>query len=98
MAKQTRKQWNEQELQQLFAERLPVLDMPDNFLERLTESVLNEVQRHVEQRSAQRGAHATRMAPVSDIQQPTHGNEQAATVAAPCSPRCQAPKCSLPPL
>ena len=98
MAKQTRKQWNEQELQQLFAERLPVLDMPDNFLERLTESVLNEVQRHVEQRSAQCGSHATPVDPSSDVKQPHQGTQQASTVAVRHSPRCQAPKCSLPPL
>jgi hypothetical protein len=45
-----RKQWDDQELHKLFATRLPILAIPDDFAERLTLSVLEEVVRHVEQK------------------------------------------------
>ncbi len=45
------KQWDDQELHKLFAARLPVLAIPDDFAERLTLSVLEEVVRHVEKKS-----------------------------------------------
>lgn len=42
-------QWNDQELYTLFATRLPALTMPADFVEQLTHSVLDELERQVNQ-------------------------------------------------
>lgn len=43
-----RTQWDDQELHKLFAARLPVLAIPDEFAEQLIHSVLEEIVRHVD--------------------------------------------------
>lgn len=93
MAKNNQKQWNDQELHQLFAERLPLLQMPDDFLERLTESVLDEVNRHVEHRIM----HRLPSDSAYDLQPPT-GSEKTPTPTTGHPTHCKTPKRSLPPL
>ncbi len=45
-----RTQWDDQELHKLFAARLPVLAIPDDFAKQLVQSVLQELVHHVEQK------------------------------------------------
>jgi hypothetical protein len=45
--KSNRRQWDDQDLHKLFAARLPAVPMPDGLVDRLTESVLQEVHRQV---------------------------------------------------
>ena len=99
MAKHIRKnQWNDRELHQLFAERLPVLEMPDDFLERLTESVLTEVGRHV----AERNAHCGTAGAPTDVQENREASPKVADRVPPITTerlrRCRAPRRRVPPI
>lgn len=40
--------WDDQELHTLFAANLPVLALPEEFAEQLTQSVLGEIAQHVQ--------------------------------------------------
>ena len=46
----SRPQWDDQELHKLFAARLPVLAIPDEFAEQLMQSVLEEIVHHLDQK------------------------------------------------
>lgn len=95
MANNNSNQWDDQELHQLFAQRLPVLSMPDDFLERLTSSVLDEVVRHVEQRDQHRVNQYVPPMPSPDCEST---ESDGAFTTADRRPRCKVIKRRVPPL
>lgn len=53
-----RTQWDDQELHKLFAARLPVLAIPDEFAEQLIHAVLEEIVHHVDEKTDRRQENA----------------------------------------
>ena len=103
MAKHKRNKWNDQELHHLFAERLPLLEMPDGLLDRLTGSVLGEVGRYVEQHNipcghTEAGDDGGSRESLADGPLALDRTEQAPMVNSGLRSRCRVPKDRMPPM
>ncbi len=68
-------QWDDQELHKLFAARLPVLAIPDEFAEQLIQSVLAEIGQYAEPKTDLRqddDVHIQASAGITIVQAPEH--------------------------